>query len=363
MPSIFRLVVAGGFFAHASPAPSRPRRRRDPRAPRPRRVLFRDAYANAERDLLYLRIEGHQFRRRQMGNSQEPELIACRAPDRYSDPFSYWKVGIHLINEAGSVRDSFDVTNFAIIVGGLERDSSIFASECNGRSLPDTEWLYTIRPNSDVRIERRFEAKAGDVVDGVVWRDAWFPPAVVWKPFLSTLSSGVWHTCALRLDSSVVCWGDNEHGQSSPSESVVFASIAAGGSHTCTLLHDGSPACRGANHSGQASPPGGERFASISSGTGHTCALRLDGSPVCWGNNRSGPASPTKGERFALHQQRRGTYLRAYAQRVAGLLGAGRLRPSIAAGRRAVCFHQQRRMAHLRSPAWRIARLLGTRRL
>ena len=75
------------------------------------------------------------------------------------------------------------------------------------------------------------------------------------------ISGGEWHTCALRVDGSAVCWGSDQFRQSSPPESELFASISSGGYHTCGLRFDGRVVCWGRNEYGQASPPTGERFA------------------------------------------------------------------------------------------------------
>ena len=124
------------------------------------------------------------------------------------------------------------------------------------------------------------------------------PTPVPPLPFLTTLSSGWSHTCALRPDGSPVCWGSNNYGQASPPSGERFAAISSGWYHTCALQPDGSPVCWGRNMHGEASPPENERFAAISSGSSHTCALRHDGTPVCWGYNRRGQASPPEGGRF-----------------------------------------------------------------
>ena len=113
------------------------------------------------------------------------------------------------------------------------------------------------------------------------------------------ISSGVYHTCALRSDGSPVCWGRDRDGQDSPPEER-FASINGGRESTCALRSDGSAVCWGSDYLGQVSPPEGELFASLGSGSSrHTCALRPDGSPVCWGNDDDGQASPPENERFA----------------------------------------------------------------
>lgn len=119
------------------------------------------------------------------------------------------------------------------------------------------------------------------------------------------VSSGHEHTCALRADGTVVCWGDDTFGQSSPPPDERFIAISSGSYHTCALRDDGSPACWGGPSEDQQSlgypqpvgpPPQDEQFTAISSGTNHACALRQDGSPVCWGANWAGQSSVPPGE-------------------------------------------------------------------
>ena len=152
---------------------------------------------------------------------------------------------------------------------------------------------------------------------------------------LGVISSGLFHTCALQLDGTPVCWGDLQIGEplenqkyevtssgdshtckpredgldrvGGPSvcrgfESLMheqFAAISSGWFHTCALRLDGSPVCWGSNWDGRASPPDGERFVAISSGRYHTCGLRVDGTAVCWGDDRHGQSSPPD-VRFAI---------------------------------------------------------------
>ena len=112
------------------------------------------------------------------------------------------------------------------------------------------------------------------------------------------ISSGSSHTCALREDGTAICWGNDDDGRSSPPHSERFVAISSGSSHTCALREDGAPVCWGDDRSGRTSPPLTERFTAISSGSFHTCALREDGTPVCWGSDSSGYSSPPEGERF-----------------------------------------------------------------
>ena len=67
-----------------------------------------------------------------------------------------------------------------------------------------------------------------------------------------------------------------------------FASVSAGGIHTCGVKTDGSVACWGYDDSGQATPPAGE-FASVSAGGSHTCGVMTDGAVACWGAPKPKP--------------------------------------------------------------------------
>ena len=91
-----------------------------------------------------------------------------------------------------------------------------------------------------------------------------------------TVSAGGGHTCGVRVDGSVACWGADSLGRTTPREGE-FTSVSAGNQHTCGVRVDGSVDCWGSNLSGQAMAPEGE-FASVSAGYHHTCGVRADGS-------------------------------------------------------------------------------------
>ena len=61
-----------------------------------------------------------------------------------------------------------------------------------------------------------------------------------------------------------------------------FSSVSAGQEHTCGLKTDGSVACWGDNEDGQTTPPEG-RHISVSAGFSQTCGVRTDGYSSCWG--------------------------------------------------------------------------------
>ena len=116
------------------------------------------------------------------------------------------------------------------------------------------------------------------------------PPA---GEFVS-VSAGFWHTCGVKRDGSVACWGWDDYGRAAPPAGE-FASVSAGAWHTCGVKRDGSVACWGRDDDGQATPPAGE-FASVSAGAYHTCGVQRDGSVACWGRDDDGQATPPAGE-------------------------------------------------------------------
>jgi uncharacterized repeat protein (TIGR02543 family) len=112
-------------------------------------------------------------------------------------------------------------------------------------------------------------------------------------PTAVSLDSGEYHTCGVRSDGTVVCWGYNDSGQATPPADR-FTQVSAGRSHTCGLKSDGTVVCWGDNYSGQATPPA-SRFTQVSAGGAYTCGVRSDGTVVCWGYNDSGQATPPAG--------------------------------------------------------------------
>src|SRR5207247_7328449 len=125
---------------------------------------------------------------------------------------------------------------------------------------------------------------------------------------LTALAAGLTHTCGLVDDGTLVCWGlgsDGELGNAGVATFRVpviaaggagnFVGVAAGRQHTCAIRADGSVACWGAGASGQIAggvlavwsptrvPLPGQASA-IDAGGGHACAL-VGGVPYCWGDN------------------------------------------------------------------------------
>jgi alpha-tubulin suppressor-like RCC1 family protein len=101
------------------------------------------------------------------------------------------------------------------------------------------------------------------------------------------LAQGAAHSLALRLDGSVVGWGDNSYGQASvPSGLSNVTAIAAGYFHSLALKSDGIVVAWGRNIEGQTNVPLWlSNVVAIAAGGLHSLALRGDGSVVAWGSN------------------------------------------------------------------------------
>jgi alpha-tubulin suppressor-like RCC1 family protein len=145
---------------------------------------------------------------------------------------------------------------------------------------------------------------------------SWVSPVrvPVWVSGISdaiAISAGGGHTCALRRDGGVSCWGrnaDGELGDGTTDDPLVpvdvvglseVVEVAAGGAHSCARA-GGRVLCWGANRSGQLGDGTTEDrhlptavlslsdAAALSGGGAHTCVRRETGGGVCWGRNAEG---------------------------------------------------------------------------
>lgn len=112
----------------------------------------------------------------------------------------------------------------------------------------------------------------------------------------TAVSAGIDHTCGLRTDSTLACWGWGVDHPGSPANAPAgtFTAISAGYLHSCGLRSDGTLACWGRNVEGQTTTPEGS-FVAVSARFLHTCGLRSDGTLSCWGWNTDGQASAPTG--------------------------------------------------------------------
>ena len=110
------------------------------------------------------------------------------------------------------------------------------------------------------------------------------PPAELGA--VSTLAVGGYHACAVRqTDHAALCWGSNSHFQRSPPDGE-FHAVTGGWFHSCGLRPEGQVVCWGDNTYGQTDvPPDLGSVRAITSGNDHNCAIRADNTVTCWGFN------------------------------------------------------------------------------
>ena len=114
----------------------------------------------------------------------------------------------------------------------------------------------------------------------------------------NTIDAGKSHTCAIRTDGTVECWGANSYGWAGkPTPEGSFVALSGGGHHTCGLRTDGTVECWGNDFKGQSTAPPGS-FTAIAAGWEHTCGGKTDGTVVYWGydDGRTTPPSCNYGQ-------------------------------------------------------------------
>jgi alpha-tubulin suppressor-like RCC1 family protein len=131
----------------------------------------------------------------------------------------------------------------------------------------------------------------------------------------ANVSAGYAHTCGVRKNGKLYCWGDDNKGQIGDEDEPIpasvprrigtfedWASVSAGDAHTCGVRKNGKLYCWGDDYSGQigdgdtnASPVTAplrigtfEDWGTVSAGHGHTCGARTNGKLYCWGDDSRG---------------------------------------------------------------------------
>ena len=92
------------------------------------------------------------------------------------------------------------------------------------------------------------------------------------------------HSCGVRSDDTITCWGVGVFGGQSHAPSGTFKTVTAGNQHSCGVRSDDTIACWGASYWGQSDAPSGT-FKTVNAGVDHSCGLRSDDTIACWGAN------------------------------------------------------------------------------
>ncbi len=143
-------------------------------------------------------------------------------------------------------------------------------------------------------------------------------------PAFTQVSAGTDHTCAIAVDASLWCWGNNARGQLGMDTGFftfmqiprkhdgMWLDVSAGQQFTCGVRVDGSLWCWGANARGQLGDGSlvdrrlpvqlpGAGWTAVTVGTDHACAVR--GTDVaCWGNNDDGATLTGNAWTAELHE-------------------------------------------------------------
>ena len=173
-------------------------------------------------------------------------------------------------------------------VGGVE------LGRINARLLSDGRIEFAFTPTDGERIEppaRYFPADARENRWLRSTEIAIGPPEDA-TPGFTAISAGGLHTCAIRTNGEIACWGWNEYGQTDAPDGS-FRAVSTGHWHTCGLRETGAIECWGKNDDvtgdyivGQSDAPD-SAFRAVSTGGYHACAIRSDdGAIECWGDNR-----------------------------------------------------------------------------
>ncbi len=114
-------------------------------------------------------------------------------------------------------------------------------------------------------------------------------------------NGGGFHTCVLKSNGNVDCYGDNSYGQAADYTGGDATAVSTGGAHTCVLKSNGNVDCYGRNSKGQAVDYAGGDATAVSAGADHTCVLKSNGNVDCYGSNAEGQAADyTGGDAMAV---------------------------------------------------------------
>jgi len=138
--------------------------------------------------------------------------------------------------------------------------------------------------------------------------------ATTWSQSAGTLGVGYWHSCAIKTNDTLFCWGSNGNYQlgigtydqkkTSPFQvgtDTDWSKLGVGAYHTCAIKTNGALFCWGQNGDGRCgdgttnSPMSPAReatsatdWANVSPGLYFTCANKTTGALFCWGDNQAG---------------------------------------------------------------------------
>jgi len=154
----------------------------------------------------------------------------------------------------------------------------------------------------------------GQLGDGTQFQRAAPVPVAALGANVAAIAVAQDHSCALLKAGAVRCWGGGFQGQLGNGQNWFSAvpvpvegldsgvtAISSAGVHTCALKQEGAVVCWGGNHFGElgdgtqvdrvfpvAVSGMGSGVIAIAAGRSHTCAVKAGGAAFCWGLNDEG---------------------------------------------------------------------------
>ncbi|QQR90523.1 MAG: hypothetical protein IPJ88_01900 [Myxococcales bacterium] len=227
-------------------------------------------------------------------------------------PDSLWCWGYNLYGQLG-VGDTTSYDTPQLVAGNWQAVSLGHWHSC-AINTSDTAFCWGFNENGRL---------GNNNIVGSNLPDSHVPSAVYGGTGISSISAGAGHSCAVKTDAEVICWGSNSDGQLGDgsigercegremsvldwecapapiAESGPWNQIHAGGRHSCGIKNDGSAWCFGAAEHGQMGTaqtttqafPGlvdtATDYSTIAAAGDHVCALQ-NANLVCWGSNSHG---------------------------------------------------------------------------
>ena len=108
---------------------------------------------------------------------------------------------------------------------------------------------------------------------------------------LLSIAPGRDHTCGIRTDSGVSCWGSNRFGESDPPAGIAVTDISSTNDHSCGVASNGRIICWGEVEDGKVKHAAGTDFIDVGisfsyAGNLRTCTLNSKGEVQCFSRDK-----------------------------------------------------------------------------
>lgn len=143
-----------------------------------------------------------------------------------------------------------------------------YEPHCKEEDSPDTDTYVPPTPSDDPE-DTSLNIDTATNPDTGLW------PEGDWV----VLASGGWHNCAVRQDTTSLCWGRDDEGQLEAPTGIAFREFALGNNFSCGLAWDSRVSCWGEWEI----PTPEHYFKRIVAGVDFICGLDYENAIQCWG--------------------------------------------------------------------------------